>query len=115
MYTGSLGAVSNKEDWVVTFGFIDDDGVDQSVAGATISVSVTDEDTPNSAIIQGSTSDGIVVISSDGLTVTWTFPPSSMARLCAGTYAVFARMVLADVTSQIFAGATISIVEGGPS
>jgi len=55
-----------------------------------------------------------VVISGDGLTVVWTFGKAKMALLCAGDYAVFVRMTLNGVTTQLIS-AQVSIVEGGPS
>lgn len=114
MYGGTLGAVSNMEDWVVSFTAVDDTGAPFSFAGAAIVVFVCDPDIPKNPILSGSVADGTIVISADGFTVTWTFPQAKMTLLTANQYAVYARMTLNGVTTQIFAGAGISINEGGP-
>jgi len=115
MYAGTLGAVSNMEDWVVSFTAIDDTGAPFSFAGAAMVVFVCDPDLPKTAIISGSVADGTIVISADGFTVTATFEGATdMTLLTANQYAVFWRMTLNGFTTQIFAGAGISINEGGP-
>jgi hypothetical protein len=114
MYTGSMGAVSNREDWIVNISAVADDGSSYSFTGAAASVYVTDEDLPTSAILSGSVADGSILISADGLTLTWTFAATKMNTFRAGTYSVFSRMTLNGVTSQLISG-TVSIVEGGPS
>lgn len=114
MYTGSLGAVSNREDWIVNISALADDGSSYSFAGADASVYVTDEDLPTNSILSGSISDGTIVISADGLTLTWTFAASKMNVFRSGNYSVFSRMTLNGVTTQLLS-ANVSIVEGGPS
>jgi hypothetical protein len=114
MYTGSMGAVSNREDWIVNISAVADDGSSYSFAGAAASVYVTDEDLPSNAILSGSIADGTILVSVDGLTLTWTFAATKMNVFRAGTYSVFARMTLGGVNSQLISG-TVSIVEGGPS
>jgi hypothetical protein len=115
MYTGSLGAVANQEDWIVTISLLDDTNTAMSVAGAAISLFVTEEDRPSNSIVSGSVADGTIVISADGLSFTWTVSAATLAgKLPSGTYAVFVRMLLNGVTSQLISG-TVSIVEGGPA
>lgn len=114
MYTGSLGAVSNREDWIVNISAIADDGSSYSFAGASASVYVTDEDLPTNSILSGSIADGTIVISADGFTLTWTFLAAAMNVFRAGNYSVFSRLTLNGVTSQLLS-ASVSIVEGGPS
>ncbi len=53
------------------------------------------------------------MIDSD-LAFQWAFDPDDMGTLCAGTYDVFLRAVIDDITTQIIAG-SVQIVEGGPS
>lgn len=114
MYTGSLGAISNQEDWIVIISLTADDGSTFLLTGAAITVAVTDPDTPKNAIISGSVADGTIVISADGTTMTWTFPGSSkMSMLVPGVYSVFCRMVLNGLTTQLLS-ASVSVVEGGP-
>lgn len=114
MYAGTLGAVSNMEDWPVSFTAVDDNNLPFSFTGAAIVVFVCDPDLPKTPILSGSVADGTVVISADGFTVTWTFKAPLLNILTADQYAVYARMTLNGVTTQIFAGAGISINEGGP-
>jgi hypothetical protein len=68
---------------------------------------------PTNAILSGSVADGSILISADGLTLTWTFAATKMNMFRAGTYSVFSRMTLNGVTSQLISG-TVSIVEGRP-
>lgn len=114
MYGGTLGAVSNMEDWIVSFTATDDFNLPFSFAGAAMVAFVCDPDIPKNPILSGSVADGTVVISADGFTVTWTFIAAKMALLTADQYSVFARMTLNGVTTQIFADVGISINEGGP-
>lgn len=114
MYAGTLGAVSNMEDWTVTFTAEDSDGVAFSFTGAAMVAFVCDPDLPKCPILSGSVADGTIVISADGFTVTWVFPQAKMALLTANQYAVYVRMTLNGSVVQIFAGAGISINEGGP-
>jgi hypothetical protein len=115
MFAGTLGAVSNQEDWVVSYTADDADGNPFSFTGAAMTVFVCDPDLPKNPILSGSVADGKVVISDDGFTVAFTFAQGSMNLLTANQYAVYHRMLLNGVNVQIFAGAGISIVEGGPS
>src|SRR6266404_4920259 len=114
MYTGSIGANSNQEDFVRIFNLIDGNNVGVVATGASIVVFITDPDIPNNPIISGSVADGTVVISADGLTITWTFPALKMNVLCAGDYSVFARMTLNGVIRQLLS-ASLSVSEGGPT
>lgn len=114
MYTGSLGAVSNKEDWIVSIALSADDGTPYSIAGAAIVVFVCDPDLPLTSLLAGSVADGTITISGDGFTMTWLFPAAKMNAICAGQYSVFCRIVSAGVTTQLLA-AGVSIVEGGPT
>jgi hypothetical protein len=115
MYAGTLGAISNMEDWVASFTAVDIANAPYSFAGAAIVVFVCDPDLPKTSILSASTADGTVVISADGFTWTWTFTAAQMAALTANQYAVYARMTLNGVVTQILAGAGISVNEGGPT
>lgn len=115
MYAGTLGAVSNMEDWIVSFTATDDTNAPFSFVGAAMVVFVCDPDIPKNPILSGSVADGTIVISADGFTVTWTFAGATqMTKLTANQYAVYTRMTLNGVVTQIFAGVGISINEGGP-
>jgi hypothetical protein len=112
MYTGSLGAVSNNEDWTVNISMLADDNSLFNMTGAIFTFYVTDPDTPKRPIL--SVTDGTLTISADGFTTTLVFPYTKMNVLCAGDYAVFVRCFLNGVMLQ-FISAGVSIVEGGPS
>jgi hypothetical protein len=114
MYAGTLDAVSNMEDWVESFTATDILKAPFSFTGAAMVIFVCDPDSPKRPILSGSVADGTIVISADGFTVTWTFDEDQMSVLTANRYAVYARMTLNNVTTQIFTGAGISITEGGP-
>lgn len=115
MYTGSLGLVSNQEDWTATFEIFDETNTAISIVGAVVLLFVTEEDSPHCAIISHSTADSVIIIAADGLSFSWTVPASEMAsKLSAGTYSVFVRIVLSGLTTQLLS-ASVSIIDGGPS
>lgn len=113
MYTGSLAPVSNREDWIVTSPLIDDDGTEVTLTGSTINVYICKQGYPNTAVLEGSTTDGKITLPTT-TTFQWAFTPDDMSVLCAGTYDVFLRVIIDVVTTQILA-CTVQIVEGGPS
>ena len=113
MYTGTLGAVSNREDWIVVSPLVDEDGADITLTDAVFEMFICRQDKPTSAVLSGSTSDGKITLPSS-TTFQWHFTPDDLANLCAGTYDVFLRVTIDDVVSQILS-ATVAIVEGGPS
>jgi hypothetical protein len=113
MYQGSLAPVSNREDWIVQSPLIDDDGSEVTLTDAEINVFVCRQGCPGSALLSGSTDDGKITLPTS-TSFQWAFTPDDMSALCAGTYDIFLRAVIDDVTTQILA-ATIQIVEGGPS
>ncbi len=113
MYQGSIAPVSNREDWVVQSPLIDDDGSEVTLTGATMNVWICRQGYPTSALLSGSTDDGKITFPTT-TTFQWAFDPDDMAVLCAGTYDIYLRIIIDDVTTQILAG-TVPIVEGGPS
>lgn len=112
MYTGSLGDVSNQEDWIFSF-TLAINNVELVLTGATFNLFVTNPDTTRASIITGSLSD-VISLGADTFTVTVSVPKATMAQLCAGNYAVFMRMLLNGVNSQILA-AELSVLDGGPT
>jgi hypothetical protein len=112
MYTGSLAAVSNREDWIVTSPLIDDDGTEVTLTGATMNLYLCEKNDPTTAVLEGSTADGKITFPTT-TSFQWAFTPSDLSDLCAGTYLVFLRITIDSVTTQIMA-ATVQIVEGGP-
>lgn len=113
MYTGSLAAVSNKEDWIAVSPLIDDDGEEVTLTDVSFELFVCRERSPNTALLTASTSNGKITLPSS-TTFQWAFTPEDMATLCAGTYYVFLRVTIDDVVTQIMS-ATVPIVEGGPT
>jgi hypothetical protein len=112
MYTGSLAAVSNKEDWIAVSPLIDDDGEEVTLTGATFVLFVCKQNDPTSATLTASTDNGKITLPTT-TTFQWAFTPTDMATLCAGTYDVFLRVTIDDVVTQILS-CTVPIVEGGP-
>lgn len=111
MYHGSLGEVSNREDWLATIAVIDDDGDDVDVTGATIVVAVRSQmaksgDTPD---LTASTDNGDVTISTSEF--TFTFGVDDMRGLDPGIYDVACTILLNSITTQLFIG-TIAVLDG---
>lgn len=113
MYTGTLGAVSTREDWIATSPLIDENGDEITLTDAVFEMFICRQDTPTTAILTGSTSNGKITLPSS-TTFQWHYTPTDMATLCAGTYDVFLRVTIDDVVSQILS-ATVAVVEGGPA
>jgi hypothetical protein len=113
MYTGSLAAVSRREDWIAVSPLIDEDGEERTLTDATFEMFICKQNCPDSAVLSGSTADGKITLPS-ATTFQWAFTPTDMADLCAGTYDVFLRVTIDDVVTQILS-CTVPIVEGGPA
>lgn len=113
MYTGSLAAVSNREDWIAVSPLIDDDGAEVTLTDASFEMFICRQGCPNDAVLSGSTADGKITLPS-ATTFQWAFTPDDMSVLCAGTYDVFLRVTIDDVVTQILS-CSVPIVEGGPT
>lgn len=113
MYTGSLGAVSNKEDWIVSSPLIDDDNEEIDLTDASFELFVCRQNSPENALLTATTDNGKITLP-DSTTFQWAFTPEDMATLCAGTYDVFLRVTIDDVVTQILS-ATVAVIEGGPT
>jgi len=113
MYTGALEPISNRQDWVDGGSLLDDDGTEIDLSSATLNIWVCRQGCPTSALLSGSLVDGKITLPTT-TTFEWAFTPSDVGVLCAGTYDVFFRAVIAGLTTQVLA-ATIQIVEGGPT
>lgn len=113
MYQGSLAPVSNREDWIVQSPLIDEDGAEVTLTGSTINVYICRQGCPDTAVLEGSTTDGKITLPTT-TSFQWAFDPDDMSVLCAGTYDVFLRVIISSVTTQVIAG-TVQIIEGGPS
>lgn len=112
MYTGSLGSVSNREDWIVSINLIGDDGTQFDLTGAEIVTYVCKPGCPNSPLLSGSIDDGVITLS-DNYTMQWFFDDATMKNLCPAQYDVFCRVTLDDITTQLLS-ASIAVVDGGP-
>lgn len=113
MYTGSLAAVSNKEDWIAVSPLIDEDGAEVTLTSATFEMFICKQNDPTSAVLTASTANGKITLPS-ATTFQWWFTPSDMDDLCAGTYDVFLRVTIDSIVTQIMS-CTVPIVEGGPT
>lgn len=113
MYQGSLAPVTNREDWIFVSPLIDEDGEEVTLTGATINVWFCKQGCPDTAVLGGSTDDGKITLPSP-TTFQWHFTPDDVGGICAGTYDVFLRVIIDDITTQILCG-TQQVKEGGPS
>lgn len=112
MYTGSMGSVSNREDWIVNISLVGDDGTSFDLTGANIVTYVCREGNADSPVLSASLSNGIVL--TDDYTMQWHFSEEQMAALCPQQYDVFCRVERDDITTQLLA-ANIAVVDGGPA
>jgi hypothetical protein len=112
MYQGALEPISNRQDWIEVSPLIDDDGSEITLTDATLKVWICRQGCPTSALLSGSTDDGKITLPT-ATTFQWAFTPDDLSVLCAGTYDIYFRSTIDDITSQILA-ATIQVVEGGP-
>lgn len=113
MYTGSLAAVSNKEDWIAVSPLIDEDGEEVTLTDATFEMFICRQNCPDQAVLTATTANGKITLPS-ATTFQWWFTPSDMDDLCAGTYDVFLRVTIDDIVTQIMS-ASVPIVDGGPA
>lgn len=113
MYTGSLPAVSNREDWIVTSPLIDEDGEEIDLTDASFEMFICRQNCPGQSVVSGSTADGTFT-NPTSTTFQWWYTPEDMNDLSAGTYDVYLRVTIDDVVTQILS-CTVPIVEGGPS
>lgn len=107
MYEGSLGKVSNREDWTQTIACVDDDGGDVNIASATIRLAVRKK---------GDSSPTLTAANNDGITIsspnfTFAFSPDDLGGLCPGQYEVGCTIEISSVTTQLIVG-TVTIVDG---
>jgi hypothetical protein len=112
MYTGSMGSVSNREDWIVNISLVGDDGASFDLTGSEIVAFVCREGCSNNPVLSASVGNGIVL--TDNYTMQWHFSEEQMASLCPQQYDVFCRVERDAITTQILS-ANVAIVEGGPS
>lgn len=107
MYQGSLGTVSNREDWEQGIDVVDENGdaVDISSAEITLAVRPQNSTTPSLTAEVG----GGITISSPRF--TFSFGNTDMRGLCPGQYDVGCVVTINDVTTQLIVG-TVQIVDG---
>jgi len=112
MYTGTLGSVSNREDWIVNISFVDDNGDALDISSAqSIGTYICRQGCPNSPVLSATLSSGIIL--TDNFTIQWAFSESDMENLCPEQYDVFCRVQMDNITTQILS-ANVAIIEGGP-
>lgn len=108
MYTGSLGTLSNREDYDQDFQAFDDTDTALDLTGATIVFEFRDKQTKASAL-EASTANGKITIVTTTFTVALS--PTDTRTLCAKDYDLGCTLLLNGVTTQLFAG-TISVIDG---
>ena len=113
MYTGTLGAASNRAHWIVdlTATDSDNDAFDWTATDRIV-LEVKRQDTKET-VLSGSLANGKIVRSSTTGTITWTFTPSDMSALTPGSYDLglaYRRTSDGVVVTEIIA--TLPILEG---
>jgi hypothetical protein len=123
MYQGSLEAISNREDWIFQTSLTDDDGTDIDLQNATIGVWVTTKENTATALLSAETTftagvadgdDEITLIDDEFTSFQFWFPADEIADLCPGTYCVFCRVTVDDMTTQLLS-CFIQVIDGGPA
>jgi hypothetical protein len=87
MYTGSLAAVSNREDWIAVSPLIDEDGTEVTLTDASFEMFICKQGYPSSAELSGYYDPSLSrpqQASSGGIPPrTWpTFAPAPMTCFC---------------------------------
>jgi hypothetical protein len=114
MYTGHLGAASNRATWsssVTLTSTVDNSAID--LTGASIELAVGDQQS-KAVLLTGSTADGKVAIATPatGGIFTWTFTPDDMAVLADGHYDVGVTVTLANGTVHQLIVSTLVVIDG---
>lgn len=107
MYEGTLGTVSNKEDWIQTISCVDEDGEAVTITGATIELAVRAKGS-YAPTLTADTDDGITISSPE---FTFTFLAETLGGLSPGQYEVGVRITIDSVRTQLIVG-TVNIVDG---
>jgi hypothetical protein len=119
MYTGTLDAVSNRQDWQFVREIIDDDTGDPiDLTGASIVLEIREQPddqqlgTPSypDATLSATTANGKVTILDTGVFQVW-FPLTDMQTLSPGYYDVGCTVNVNGITTQLMA-AELPVVDG---
>lgn len=113
MYTGSLAAVSNQQDWRESSPLLDDDGEEITLTDATFEMYICCQNDSKNSVLTATTGNGKITLLTP-TTFQWWFTQENMKDLCAGTYDVFMRVTIDGIVEQLMS-ATVPVVEGGPN
>lgn len=120
MYDGSIAPISNREDWIFQSALTDDDGTDIDLTNATLKVFICEKGNSSSALISATTvfASGVATGDSEITLPTDTsfqfhFTADDVSDFDPGTYNVFVRVTIDDVTTQLISG-NITVIDGGP-
>lgn len=113
MYSGSIGAISNKATWrSETYELVDaDDGTttDLTAPGLGLDIQVTIKDFDGCVLATATIGNGKVFVPGPGF--YWQFEVADLSRLCAGTYRIGAKVTTNGFVEDLIDG-TIAVVEG---
>lgn len=114
IYTGSLGEISNKADWVSRpYTLVnEDDGTEVDLSSDTITVTIEIVIRPPGCrdnLISGSLTDSKIILNGTGF--QWQLTPDDLSVLCAGTYDVGVAVTIDDVKNDLIL-ASVSVLEG---
>jgi hypothetical protein len=107
MYTGSLGTVSNRQDWSQAIDVVDENGDDVTITSASISLAVRKKN-DSSPSLEASVGSGITIVSPR---FTFAFTDTQMRGLDPGTYDVGCTVEIAGTVDQLIVG-TVVVVDG---
>lgn len=115
MYTGNLGAASNRATWSFSADLTDDD-TDEAVdlTDALLKIAIRDQQSKR-PLLEGSTANGKVTIEapSTGGVFSVEFTPEDMSNLPADHYDVGMTAEMPDGTvHQIIANCTLTVMDG---
>lgn len=111
MITGSLGVVSNREDWDFEITVIDKDTSEAiDISAATEIVISVRRQGDGSPEITSTIGDGVTLSATTGV-FDWHVDESTVHTLIAGTYDVGMRSDIASAKKSIFVG-TIAVLDG---
>ena len=117
MYQGQIAVISNKASWwsdVVELVDEDDDGnetvidlTDPDIGQVSIEVYINDQNGCTRASATTANQKAEIV----GPGFQWTFEPSDLSSLCAGTYHCVVRLTLDGFVSDLVLG-SVAVLEG---
>lgn len=115
IYTGSLGEISNKADWISRVYTLvnESDSTEVDLSSNSITVAIEIVIRPlgcQDNLISGSLTDGKIILNGTGF--QWQFTPTDLGSLsCGGTYDVGVAVTINGVKNDVIL-ASVSVLQG---